>query len=83
LSVYIVCMARLNVYIPDELAEQAKSAELNISALTQAAIADALQRRATDAWLASLPEPRSTVSHHTALNALDDAKAELAGEPHA
>jgi post-segregation antitoxin (ccd killing protein) len=76
-------MARLNVYIPDELAEQAKSAKLNISALAQAAIADELQRRATDAWLTSLPEPRSTVSHRTAMNALDEARAELAGEPHA
>lgn len=76
-------MARLNVYIPDELAERAKLADLNISALAQAAIADELQRRATDAWLASLPQPRSTVSHDTVMNALDDARAELAGEPHA
>lgn len=76
-------MARLNVYIPDELAEQAKSAGLNISALTQAVIADELQRRATDAWLASLPQPGSPVSHHEAMNALDGARAELAGEPHA
>jgi post-segregation antitoxin (ccd killing protein) len=51
--------------------------------LAQAAIADELQRRATDAWLTSLPEPRSTVSHRTAMNALDEARAELAGEPHA
>jgi post-segregation antitoxin (ccd killing protein) len=82
LSVYIVCMARLNVYIPDELAEQARSAGLNVSALTQVAIADELQRRATDAWLVSLPEPRSMVSHRTVMDALDEARAELAGEPH-
>jgi post-segregation antitoxin (ccd killing protein) len=73
-------MARLNVYIPDELAERAKSAELNISALAQAAIADELQRRATDAWLASLPAPRGAVSHSAALDALDDARDELGGQ---
>ncbi|WP_106178973.1 type II toxin-antitoxin system CcdA family antitoxin [Prauserella shujinwangii] len=73
-------MARLNVYLPDELAERAKSAELNVSALAQAAIADALQRRATDAWLAALPEPRGTVSHRAALDALDEARDECAGE---
>lgn len=76
-------MARLNVYIPDELAERAKSADLNVSALAQAAIADELQRRATDAWLASLPEPRGTVSHRAVLDALEAARDELAGEPHA
>ncbi|MEU6642889.1 type II toxin-antitoxin system CcdA family antitoxin [Saccharomonospora sp. NPDC046836] len=76
-------MTRLNVYIPDELAQRAKSAGLNISALAQAAIADELQRRATDAWLASLPQPRGSVSHAAALAALDEARDELAGEPHA
>jgi post-segregation antitoxin (ccd killing protein) len=76
-------MARLNVYIPDELAKRAKSAELNISALAQAAIADELQRRATDSWLASLQEPRGRVSHRAALAALDGARDELAGEPRA
>ncbi|ASR38975.1 antitoxin [Prauserella marina] len=72
-------MARLNVYLSDELAERAKVAGLNISALAQAAIADELRRRDTNSWLASLPEPRGTVSHGVALEALDDAREELAG----
>jgi post-segregation antitoxin (ccd killing protein) len=72
-------MARLNVYVPDELAERAKAADLNVSALAQAAIADELQRRATNSWLDSLPTPRGKVSHSAALAALDDARAELAG----
>lgn len=42
-------MARGNVYIPDDLAERVKAADLNVSALVQAALADALQRQATDA----------------------------------
>jgi post-segregation antitoxin (ccd killing protein) len=73
-------MARLNVYVPDELAERARAAGLNLSALTQAAITNELQRRVTDAWLSSLPSPRSHVSHDAALAALDVARAELAGE---
>ncbi|WP_431878566.1 type II toxin-antitoxin system CcdA family antitoxin [Amycolatopsis sacchari] len=72
-------MARLNVYVPDELAERAKAADLNVSALVQAAIADELQRRATDAWLDALPSPRRTVSHEAAVEAVDGARAELAG----
>lgn len=76
-------MARVNVYIPDELAERAKAANVNLSALIQAAIAGELQRRATDAWLASLPEPRHAVSHRAAMAALDEARAEMAGEPDA
>jgi len=73
-------MARLNVYVPDELAERARAADLNLSALTQTAITNELQRRATDAWLTTLPSPRRAVSHDAALAALDDARAELAGE---
>lgn len=72
-------MARLNVYVPDELAERAKAADLNISALAQAAIADELQRQATNSWLDALPTPRGTVSHRAVLEALDGAREELAG----
>jgi len=69
----------LNIYVPDELAERAKAAELNISALAQAAIADELQRQATNSWLDALPAPRGTVSHRAVLEALDEAREELAG----
>jgi len=69
-------MARLNVYVPDELAEQAREAHLNVSALTQAAISAELRRHATDAWLASLPAPRG-VPASAALVALDEARDEF------
>lgn len=49
-----MCRAQINVYLPDELAENARLAGLNVSALTQAAAAAELQRRGTDAWLAIL-----------------------------
>lgn len=73
-------MARLNVYVPDELAEQAKSADLNVSALTQAAIAAELARRTTDAWLDTVPTQRPRTSHEAAMAALDDARAEFGSE---
>ena len=37
-------MARVNVYLPDELASGARDAGLNVSALTQEAVRQALER---------------------------------------
>lgn len=72
-------MARLNVYVPDDLAEQARQAGLNVSALAQAAISAELRRNSTNAWLASLPAPRG-VSAEAALVALDEARDEFGAE---
>lgn len=38
-----VCLARSNVYVPDELAERARARGLNISAVTQNAISAELE----------------------------------------
>lgn len=71
-------MARLNVWVPDELAKEARSAGLNISALTQAALAAELAGDATDAWLDSLPPHRGDgPSDASVLQALDDARDEF------
>jgi post-segregation antitoxin (ccd killing protein) len=70
-------MARLNVYVPDDLAERARRAGLNISALAQAAITAELDRNATAAWLDALPRPARRVSHDAALRALDSARDEF------
>lgn len=72
-------MTRLNVYVPDELAERARATGLNVSALTQDAIAAELDRQTTAAWLDALPTPRRRVSHDAALAALDDARADMEG----
>jgi post-segregation antitoxin (ccd killing protein) len=70
-----VCMARLNVYVPDELAARSREAGLNVSALTQQALAAALAGGETDTWLSSLPsriaEPASL---DAVLEALDGAR---------
>jgi post-segregation antitoxin (ccd killing protein) len=42
----VVRMARANVYLPDDLHERARRADLNVSELTQRAIRSELERRA-------------------------------------
>ncbi len=70
-------MARLNVYVPDDLAERAKARGLNVSALTQAAIRAELDNSATDAWLDGL-ESRSTAARHDdVLEAIDAVRDEF------
>jgi len=71
-------VARLNVYLPDELAAEAKKAGLNLSAVTQEAVRRTLAERSTDAWLATVPTTASTerVPHDRALDALDAARDE-------
>lgn len=56
-------MARLNVHVQDDLIARARTAGLNVSALTQTAIAAKLERRGTDAWLADLPIRERTIPH--------------------
>lgn len=75
----IVCVVtRLNVYLPDELAAEAKKAGLNLSAVTQEAVRRTLAERSTDAWLATVANSPSTaqVPHDRALDALDAARDE-------
>lgn len=68
-------MARLNVYVPDDLAARSRAAGLNVSALTQRAIATELEAAQTDAWLAALPAARQpTLSRDDLLRALDQTR---------
>lgn len=73
-------MARLNVYLPDDLAERARAAKLNLSALTQSAVEAELSRRAGLEWLsrlADLPAPAVRVRHDEVIAAVDAAREEL------
>lgn len=74
----IVCVvARLNVYLPDELAAEAREAGLNLSAVTQEGVRRSLAARSTDAWLATLRlPPAHQVTHASALDALDAVREE-------
>lgn len=72
-------MAWLNVYGPDGLAEQSGSRGLNLSALTQAAMCEELERTSLPAWLDSLPTVSRLVDHDAATAALDDVHDEFGG----
>ncbi len=77
--VYGVCMARLNIYVPDALAAAAKEAGLNVSAVTQEAVRASLRVRSTDTWLATLTHcahSSNALSHERAIEALDAVRDE-------
>jgi post-segregation antitoxin (ccd killing protein) len=73
-------MARVNVYLPDDLARQAREAGLNVSGVAQDALRTALARGEADRWLDRLEAlPRLGVSHERVIEAVDDARAEFGG----
>ena len=58
MCVYPVCMARVNVYLPDGLARRAREAGLNVSGIAQEALERELSIRDTNSWLDSLADGR-------------------------
>ncbi len=73
-------MARVNVYLPDDLAAEARAAGLNVSGLTQAAIRDALAARRVDEWLDDVAALRPLgVSAGAVAAAVAAAKDEIEG----
>lgn len=78
--VYGMRMARVNVYLPDDLADQAKDAGLNVSSLTQDAVRSALSAGETEDWLSRVGALSPTGTGHDAvMSALSEAKNELEG----
>ena len=76
--VYSIRMARVNVYLPDDLAGAARSTGLNVSALTQDAVRRALAARRTDAWLDGILELKGPpIDIATVLAAVREARDEL------
>jgi post-segregation antitoxin (ccd killing protein) len=76
--VYYVCMARVNVYLPDELAEAARAAGLNVSSLTQEVLRERLAARRTSEWLDRVRRlPPSEVTHEQVMEALREARDEF------
>ncbi|MBA2559212.1 MAG: type II toxin-antitoxin system CcdA family antitoxin [Propionibacteriales bacterium] len=73
-------MARVNVYLPDDLAQRAREAHLNVSAITQSAIARELARGASSQWLARVAAlPPVGVEHADVVSAVSAARDEIAG----
>jgi post-segregation antitoxin (ccd killing protein) len=76
--VYGMRMPRVNVYLPDDLAEEAKKAGLNISSLTQAAIRSSLAAQTLKRWQQQVSKlPSAGVSHANVIEAVKSAKDEL------
>ena len=72
-------MARVNVYLPDDLAEEAKAAGLSLSGLTQEAVRKAIARHHADEWLDHVAGlPATGVSHDEAIEAVTDARDDFA-----
>ena len=71
-------MARVNVYLPDDLAAAARAAGINVSNLTQDALRQELAARGTDAWLVRIAEmPPTGVTHADALDAVHAAREDF------
>ncbi|MEE8525568.1 MAG: type II toxin-antitoxin system CcdA family antitoxin [Thermoanaerobaculia bacterium] len=71
-------MPRVNVYLPDSLAEESKAAGLNVSKLTQEALKAALGADRTVAWLGSVAALGTThASHEDVLQAVREAKSDF------
>ena len=71
-------MARVNVYLPDDLAEASRAAGLNVSRIAQDALRAALDAATTSTWLDAVRDlPATGVSHEAALEAVRAARDEL------
>jgi len=78
-SVYPVCMARVNIYLPDDLAKRAREAGLNVSGIAQEGIEEELKGRAVSEWLerVRVRPPLKGVTHAEVIGAIDGAREEF------
>jgi post-segregation antitoxin (ccd killing protein) len=68
-------MARVNVYLPDELAEAAREAGVNVSGITQAALRAELDAMRSSAWLVQVRDRRGpSVARSRIVEALDEVR---------
>lgn len=76
--VYAMRMARVNVYLPDDLAAAVREADLNVSGIAQQALTAALAERRAARWLDDIARLRPTgATHSQVLDAVDAARDEL------
>jgi post-segregation antitoxin (ccd killing protein) len=77
-------MARVNIYLPDDLAARARAAGVNVSAVARSALEAELASSAWSEWVAQVSRlPRLPVSHEEVLGAMDAARDELAARERA
>ncbi len=71
-------MARVNVYLPDELAREARAAGLNISGVVREALKGKLAGNETETWLDRLDAGgRVALDHASVLAAVEAGRDEL------
>jgi post-segregation antitoxin (ccd killing protein) len=72
-------MAKMTVYLPDDLAAVARAEHLNVSAITQEAIRERLRLHSLRDWLDSLPGPGAgrSVSHDDVIAAVQQAREDF------
>ncbi len=64
-------MPRVNIYLPDDLAEQAKLAGMNVSQVAQDALREQLRRQRMSDWVGRVSKrPPTGVSHNQVIGAL-------------
>lgn len=73
-------MANVNIYLPDDLAEKARSVGLNVSRVCRSAIEEALRVARQTAWLEAVRDlPPVNVTPDEALDAVRAAREDLEG----
>lgn len=73
-------MARVNVYLPDELAAEVRAAGLNVSNVAQEALRSALAASRVDEWLDDVGSIRPLgIDRSAVASAVAAAKDELEG----
>jgi post-segregation antitoxin (ccd killing protein) len=77
-------MARVNIYLPDELAAAARDQGLNVSAVARSALEGELASRSMTAWLADVARMNATwagehprLTHEQVLAAIDAGRDEM------
>ena len=75
-------MARVNVYLPDDLSDAARAADLNISHLAQEAIRRELRQTGIRDWIASVTRLAPIRLDHAAVASAIDAAREELGAAH-
>jgi post-segregation antitoxin (ccd killing protein) len=74
----VCALARVNVYLPDDLAEDARAAGLNVSSIAQEPLRRELAQRRTSTWLERVRElPPTGVAHEQTLEAIDAARDDI------
>jgi post-segregation antitoxin (ccd killing protein) len=73
-------MARVNIYLPDDTAEAARRAGLNVSRVCRDAVEEALRQARQRAWLAALHD-REPIELHAddVVTAVREARSAIEG----